>query len=91
MNAVIFAGPSLPPPFRPADPALEWRPPVKQGELYQAALSRPAIIGIIDGYFEVTPTVWHKEMLWAMSQGIHIYGSASIGALLEAFQVLIIS
>jgi hypothetical protein len=84
MKAVIFAGPSLPPAFRPADPALEWRPPVKQGEVYEAALARPAIIGIIDGYFEVTPTVWHKEILWAMAQGIHVYGSASIGALRAA-------
>ena len=82
--AVIFAGPSLPPAIRPSDPALEWRPPVKQGEVYQAALTRPAIIGIIDGYFEVTPTVWHKEILWAMTQGIHVYGSASIGALRAA-------
>jgi hypothetical protein len=84
MNAVIFAGPSLPPAFRPDDLALEWRPPVKQGEVYEAALARPAIIGIIDGYFEVTPTVWHKEILWAMAQGIHVYGSASIGALRAA-------
>ena len=68
----------------PSDPALEWRPPVTQGEVYQAALTRPAIIGIIDGYFEVTPTVWHKEILWAMAQGIHVYGSASIGALRAA-------
>jgi hypothetical protein len=84
MRAVIFAGPSLPPAFRPDDPALEWRPPVKQGEVYKAALARPAIIGIIDGYFEVTPTVWHKEILWAMAQGIHVYGAASIGALRAA-------
>ena len=84
MKAVIFAGPSLPPALRPNDPALEWRPPVKQGEVYEAALGRPAIIGIIDGYFEVTPTVWHKEILWAMAQGIHVYGSASIGALRAA-------
>jgi hypothetical protein len=84
MKAVIFAGPSLPPPFRPSDPALEWRPPVKQGDVYQAALSRPAVIGIIDGYFEATPTVWHKEILWAMAQGIHVYGSGSIGALRAA-------
>jgi hypothetical protein len=84
MNAVIFAGPSLPPVLRPSDPALEWRPPVKQGEVYEAALTRPAIIGIIDGYFEVTPTVWHKEILWAMAQGIHVYGSASLGALRAA-------
>ena len=83
-RAVIFAGPSLPPAQRPPDPVLEWRPPVRQGEVYQAALTRPAIIGIVDGYFEVTPTVWHKEILWAMAQGIHVYGSASIGALRAA-------
>jgi hypothetical protein len=83
-RAVIFAGPSLPPALRPDDPALEWRPPARQGELYAAAVSHPAIIGIADGYFEVTPTVWHKEILWAMAQGIHVYGSASIGALRAA-------
>lgn len=83
-RAVIFAGPSLPPAHRPVDPALEWRPPVRQGEVYDAALARPAIIGIVDGYFEVTPTVWHKEILWAMTHGIHVYGSASIGALRAA-------
>src|SRR5277367_4393096 len=84
MTAVIFAGPSLPPAVRPADPVLRWRPPIKQGEIYETLLNRPAIIGIIDGYFEVTPTVWHKEILWAMAQGIHVYGSASIGALRAA-------
>jgi len=83
-RAVIFAGPSLPPSIRHSDPALKWYPPVKQGDVYQAALTRPAIIGITDGYFEVTPTVWHKEILWAMAQGIHVYGSASIGALRAA-------
>jgi len=50
-------------------------PPVKQGEVYRAALTCPAIIG---------PTVWHKEILWAMAQGIHVYGSASTGALRAA-------
>lgn len=84
MSAVIFAGPSLPPAYRSPDPGLEWRPPVRQGDVFAAALTRPAIIGIIDGYFEVTPTVWHKEILWAMAQGIHVYGSASIGALRAA-------
>ena len=59
-------------------------PPVRQGELYRAALDRPAAIGLIDGYFEVTPTVWHKEILWAMGQGVHVYGAASIGALRAA-------
>jgi hypothetical protein len=36
---------------------------------------------VVDGFFETTPTVWHKEILWAMTQGIHVYGASSIGAL----------
>ena len=32
----------------------------------------------------MTPTVWHKEILWAMAQGIHVFGGASIGALRAA-------
>ena len=85
MKAVIFVGPSLPSNARPdLGLDIDWRPPIRQGELYRAALDRPAIIGVIDGYFEVTPTVWHKEILWAMAQGIHVYGAASIGALRAA-------
>lgn len=83
MTAIIFAGPSLP-PTASFIAGLEWRPPVRQGDLYRAALSGPAIIGIIDGYFERVPTVWHKEILWAMTRGIHVYGAASIGALRAA-------
>src|SRR6266436_5726239 len=84
MIAIIFAGPSLPPSAAPSAAGLEWRPPVRQGDLYRAALSSPALIGVIDGYFELVPTVWHKEILWAMANGIHIYGAASIGALRAA-------
>ncbi|HEY1260005.1 MAG TPA: YcaO-like family protein [Stellaceae bacterium] len=84
MKAVIFAGPSLPPRARPADPRLDWRPPARQGDVYRAALERPAIIGLIDGYFEIVPSVWHKEILWAMAEGIHVYGAASTGALRAA-------
>ena len=85
MRAVIFAGPSLPPAIRPgAEPGIEWRPPVRQGDVYRVALTRPAVIGVIDGYFESVPTVWHKEILWAMAQGVHVFGAASIGALRAA-------
>jgi hypothetical protein len=84
MRAVIFAGPSLPPSARPRNLEVDWRPPVRQGEFYRAALGRPAVIGVIDGYFEATPTVWHKEILWAMAAGIHVFGAASIGALRAA-------
>jgi hypothetical protein len=59
-------------------------PPAAMGDVYRAAVSRPRAIGIIDGYFEGVPAVWHKEILWAMSQGIHLFGSASMGALRAA-------
>jgi hypothetical protein len=85
MRAIIFAGPSLPPDARPDHGLdIDWRSPIKQAELYRAALDRPPVIGVIDGYFEVTPAVWHKEILWAMSQGIYVFGAASIGALRAA-------
>jgi len=84
MTAVIFAGPSFPPSKRPTIAGLEWRPPLRRGDLYLAALDRPSFIGVVDGYFETVPTVWHKEILWAMAHGIHVYGTASIGALRAA-------
>ncbi len=84
MRACIFAGPSLPPAARTAIPGVVWHPPAAQGDLYRAALGRPVAIGLIDGYFGSVASVWHKEILWAMAQGIHVYGAASIGALRAA-------
>ena len=71
MKTVIFAGPSLPPRWRPADAlGIEWRPPVRQGELYRAALARPAAIGVVDGYFEVVPT--SKQVRFGMPRCHHV-------------------
>ena len=42
------------------------------------------MIGIIDGYFDGQPAVWHKEVLWALSQGIAVFGASSMGALRAA-------
>jgi hypothetical protein len=84
MSAIVFAGPSLPPSVAAKFPEVKWHRPARHGDIYRAALLRPAIIGLIDGYFEVVPAVWHKEILWAMTQGIHVYGASSIGALRAA-------
>ncbi|WP_245602916.1 TfuA-like protein [Leisingera methylohalidivorans] len=56
-------------------------PPAGQGDIYRAARQGATVIGLIDGYFEGVPSVWHKEILWAMEQGIAVFGSASMGAL----------
>ena len=84
MNIFIFTGPTL----RPEDgrKILDaiYLPPVSQGDVYRVALKKPRAIGIIDGYFDRVPAVWHKEILWAMAQGIPVFGAASIGALRAA-------
>jgi hypothetical protein len=84
VSAVVFVGPTLRAGQLPAIPGLIVLPPVAQGDLYRAAQRRPRTIGIIDGYFDGVPSVWHKEILWAMAQGIHVLGSASMGALRAA-------
>jgi hypothetical protein len=84
MSVVMFTGPTL----SAADARMvldaDYRPPAAEGDVYRAARGRPQVIGIIDGYFERVPSVWHKEILWAMSQGIHVFGAASMGALRAA-------
>jgi hypothetical protein len=84
LNSVVFIGPTL----RREDVAAVCDavclPPVAQGDVYRIAQHRPRAIGIVDGYFSGAPSVWHKEILWALSQGIHVFGSASMGALRAA-------
>lgn len=84
MTIVVFVGPTLPPEDIAACGDIVYLPPVAQGDIYRAAQRRPRAIGIIDGYFSGAPSVWHKEILWAISQGIPVFGSASMGALRAA-------
>ena len=85
MKACIFAGPTLPPQDEARAQAAVWLPPAKHGDVYRTVtLLRPSAIGIVDGYFQWVPSVWHKEILWAMQQGVHVFGAASMGALRAA-------
>jgi hypothetical protein len=65
-------------------PDFVWLPPAAAGDVYRVARKKPRAIGLIDGRFETVPSVWHKEILWALAQGIHVYGAASMGALRAA-------
>ncbi len=84
MSAIVFLGPTL--DRREAQAVLEadYRPPAAFGDVFRAAREGPATLGIVDGYFEGRPSIWHKEILWAMARGIHVFGAASIGALRAA-------
>ncbi len=85
MSIIVFAGPSIAKTHvLERLPHADVRPPAKQGDLYLATQDKPKLILLIDGFFESVPAVWHKEILYAMSIGIHVYGSSSMGALRAA-------
>ena len=87
---VVFTGPTLPADqARAILPDALYLPPVAQGDVYRAAGHQPQAIALIDGFFEHVPAVWHKEILWAMAQGIHVFGSSSMGALRAAELALV--
>jgi len=85
MTTILFAGPTLHPEDVRSLVAGECLPPLQHGDIYRvASRRRPRAIGIIDGVFQHVPSVWHKEILWAMTNGIHVFGAASMGALRAA-------
>ncbi len=84
MTVYVFSGPTLDAATGRREIDAVFLPPVSQGDVYRVTLKRPTAIGIIDGRFQDVPAVWHKEILWALSQGVAVYGSASMGALRAA-------
>lgn len=81
----IFLGPTM--PVADAErllPAATYLPPARMGSVYRAGRDGARVIGLVDGYYERVPAVWHKEILWALSEGIRVYGSSSMGALRAA-------
>lgn len=85
MSAVrVFLGPTLALDDARAIAQLDYQPPAKRGEIHRAALDEVAAIGLIDGYYDAVPAVLHREILFALSRGIPVYGAASIGALRAA-------
>jgi len=80
----VFAGPSLPPKVRPADPRFTWLAPAVAGDGYRLAQARPRAVVLIDGLFDAWPAIRHKELLELMARGVRVIGAASMGALRAA-------
>ena len=82
---VVFAGPSLPDRgFLPAAPSVAFRPPAALGDVTKAVIGGATVIGLVDGVFENVPSVWHKEILYTLAEGVQVFGAASMGALRAA-------
>jgi hypothetical protein len=82
---VVFLGPTLPLEVAQSLCDAVFLPPARRGDVLAALEAhRPTTMALIDGYFEQVPSVWHKEILFALAHGIRVAGAASMGALRAA-------
>jgi hypothetical protein len=81
---VVFVGPTLAGEALPDDESIAFRGPARQGDLHRAVMEGATVAGLIDGVFENVPSIWHKEILFALSSGVTVLGAASMGALRAA-------
>jgi hypothetical protein len=84
---LIFAGPSFGSDIgrlRALYPLVEFRSPAARGDILQAVQDGATAIGIVDGYFGEVPSIWHKEILYALQKNVAVAGGASMGALRAA-------
>lgn len=84
MRVVAFLGPTMAAHEAAAICPCEVRPPVRRGDIAALMDDPPDAIAIVDGYFEQVPSVWHKEILFALTCGVRVAGAASMGALRAA-------
>ena len=84
----LFAGPSLYGDIVggrvAAAPGIDCRGPAAQGDIAAAVLDGATAIGLVDGRYEDVAAPWHKEILFALSEGAAVYGGGSLGALRAA-------
>jgi hypothetical protein len=82
MKTCLFAGPTL--YQQSIAPPIECFGPAAMGSLFRAVEAGFRRVGIVDGYFGNKPSIWHKEILFALDQGVEVVGAASMGALRAA-------
>ena len=83
-DIVVFLGPSLPPGEARRTLPARYLPPARCGDVLRIRRLKPRAIALIDGLFETTAAVWHKEILLALEDGIAVLGASSMGALRAA-------
>lgn len=82
MRTCLFAGPTL---FgEPCPPGIRQFGPAALGSVFRAVEAGYQRVGIVDGYFGNVPSIWHKEILYAIANGVDVAGAASMGALRAA-------
>jgi hypothetical protein len=81
----VFAGPSRPAaPVATGNREVVWHPPIQHGDLFALAAEPGSDVLIVDGLYQQRAPIRHKEIIWALRQGVHVSGAASLGALRAA-------
>lgn len=80
---ILFVGPTLP-DAQDHTGDIRVQAPAVQGDIFRAVEEGATVVGLVDGGFEYTAPVWHKEILYALSAGTTVLGAASMGALRAA-------
>jgi hypothetical protein len=80
---VLFAGPSLY-GLGPDLSGISLCGPAAHGDVARAVFEGATAIGLVDGKFEAVAAVWHKDILFALANGVAILGASSMGALRAA-------
>lgn len=83
MKPVVFAGPSIH-GIAGHFAGLDLRGPAACGDILDAVRQGIKVIGLVDGLYGDCAAVWHKEILYALSSGVTVFGAASMGALRAA-------
>lgn len=81
---MVFLGPSLPTSEARRMLPARYLGPVQCGDIVRVLRTKPRAIAIVDGLFETTPAVWHKEILLALADDVAVFGASSMGALRAA-------
>jgi hypothetical protein len=80
----VFLGPSLPRHEAKKILAADYYPPARRGDVYRIVASGIKTIVLIDGVFHSAPSIWPREILDAIAEGIQVLGASSMGALRAA-------
>ncbi|MGW3044773.1 TfuA-like protein [Kitasatospora sp. NPDC001159] len=84
-RVVVYTGPTLSAAeVHAVLPDADVRPPAGRGDLLADRWSPGDVAVIIDGYFRERRSVGHKEILQVITEGVHVVGAASMGALRAA-------
>ncbi len=78
-DIVVFLGPSLSLAEARGLIDAQYEPPAKPGDIHRVLAQKPRVILIVDGD-QHAGVCRHKEILFALHQGVQVWGAAGLGA-----------